>query len=136
MRENGSLDWTNAMLLVVLQEEKEAATQLLMSEMGLHLKTTATTTADVDLTDEETYLYMKRFQALDADGKGFITINDLRTHFKVGLSTPSAACQCRPTMFSHVQSTELCCRPLRYLKKGFLNHSYYNACLWNAAQLT
>ena len=54
-----------------------------MSEMGLHLKTTARTPTQVDLTDEETYLYMKRFQALDADGKGFITINDLRRHFKV-----------------------------------------------------
>ena len=57
--------------------------QFLMCEMGLHLKTTAPTTAEVDLTDEETYMYMKRFQALDADGKGFITINDLRTHFRV-----------------------------------------------------
>ena len=65
------------------QEEKEAATQFLMSEMGLHLKTTAPTTTQIDLTDEETYLSMKRFQALDVDGKGFITINDLRTHFKV-----------------------------------------------------
>jgi len=54
-----------------------------MSEMGLHLKTSAPTTTQVDLTDEETYLYMKRFQALDTDGKGFITINDLRKHFKV-----------------------------------------------------
>ena len=67
----------------MVQEEKEAATQFLMSEMGLHLKTTAPTASEVDLTDEETYLYMKRFQALDADGKGFITINDLRKHFKV-----------------------------------------------------
>jgi len=63
-----------------------------MSEMGLHLKTTAPTTADVDLSDEETYLYMKRFQALDTDGKGFITVNDLRTHFKV--STVSLAAPC------------------------------------------
>ena len=69
------------------QEEKEAAAQLLMSEMGLHLKKTAPTTTEVELSDEETYLYMKRFQALDADGKGFITINDLRTHFKVLLLT-------------------------------------------------
>ena len=68
---------------LMVQEEKEAATQFLMSEMGLHLKTTAPTASEVDLTDEETYLYMKRFQALDADGKGFITINDLRKHFKV-----------------------------------------------------
>jgi len=66
-----------------MQEEKEAAIQFLMSEMGLHLKTTVRHRTDVDLTDEETYLYMKRFQALDTDGKGFITINDLRTHFKV-----------------------------------------------------
>jgi len=72
---------------LLLQEEKEAATQFLMHEMGLHLKTTAPTAIEVDLTDEETYMYMKRFQALDTDGKGFITINDLREHFKV--STPS-----------------------------------------------
>jgi len=58
-----------------------------MSEMGLHLKTTAPTKTEVDLTDEETYLYMKRFQALDSDGKGFITINDLRKYFKVSIST-------------------------------------------------
>jgi len=68
---------------MMMQEEKDAATQFLMSEMGLHLKTTAPTTSEVDLSDEETYLYMKRFQALDADGKGFITVNDLRKHFKV-----------------------------------------------------
>jgi len=67
-----------------LQEEKDAAVQFLMSEMGLHLKTTAPSVAEVDLSDEETYMYMKRFQALDTDGKGFITVNDLRRHFKVG----------------------------------------------------
>ena len=68
----------------MMQEEKASAMQFLMSEMGLHLKRTARTPTQVDLTDEETYLYMKRFQALDVDGKGFITINDLRRHFKVG----------------------------------------------------
>jgi len=80
---------------LLLQEEKESATQFLMSEMGLHLKTTAPTTTEVDLTDEETYMYMKRFQALDTDGKGFITINDLRKHFKVStapLLPPSTLC--------------------------------------------
>ena len=73
---------------MLLQEEKEAAMQFLMGEMGLHLKTTAPTTSEVDLTDEETYMYMKRFQALDADNKGFITINDLRQHFKVSAAAP------------------------------------------------
>ena len=80
---------------MLLQEEKESATQFLMSEMGLHLKTTAPTTTEVDLTDEETYMYMKRFQALDTDGKGFITINDLRKHFKVSTAPflpPSTLC--------------------------------------------
>jgi len=67
----------------MIQEEQASTTQFLMSEMGLRLKTAVPTTSEVELTEEETYLYMKRFQALDADGKGFITINDLRKHFKV-----------------------------------------------------
>jgi len=72
-----------------MQEERESATQFLMNEMGLRLKTTVPTSSEVDLTDEETYLYMKRFQALDADGKGFITINDLRSHFKASTHSSS-----------------------------------------------
>ena len=55
--------------------------------MGLRLKEQAGKHhVTTNLDDDEALAYVKRFKALDFDNKGYITINDLRSFFKVNLS--------------------------------------------------
>jgi len=56
--------------------------------MGLDLKQQADN-VPVHLKPEEVRLFVSRFQNIDQDAKGFITVNDLRRHMKVcGLGVP------------------------------------------------
>jgi glycerol-3-phosphate dehydrogenase len=64
------------------KDEYKNAMEFLAVEMGLHLKKAASISSHVNFTEEEIYQYMRRFQALDADHKGYITVNDLRRYFK------------------------------------------------------
>lgn len=67
-----------------MQKERYEALQFLTHEMGLHLKDAHVAAhKQVNLTEDEIYSYVKRFQTLDTDNKGFLTVSDLRRHFKV-----------------------------------------------------
>jgi len=60
----------------------------LNTEMGMGLKTTTSPTGQLEaITEDEIELYIKRFRALDSDSKGFITVSDLRSYFKVTASS-------------------------------------------------
>lgn len=59
------------------------AMRFLDIEMGKSAKQRAVENAPLNLTKEETDTAIGRFKLLDSDKKGFITINDLRKHFKV-----------------------------------------------------
>lgn len=50
--------------------------------MGLDLRQTHPS-AHLQLSKDEINLYVKRFQRIDIDKKGYITVNDLRRHMKV-----------------------------------------------------
>lgn len=63
------------------QEEMERAKRFLRKEMGLDLGR-VTLDVPINFTKDEINQYVKRFKALDHDGKGYITVNDLRKYFK------------------------------------------------------
>ena len=52
--------------------------------MGLELGK-AEANVPINFTKDEINQYVKRFKSLDIDNKGYITVNDLRRYFKVGL---------------------------------------------------
>lgn len=66
----------------MLQEETARTTRFLKLEMGLDLKDESKN-VPINFTKEEINVYINRFRALDSDNKGYITVNDLRRHFKV-----------------------------------------------------
>jgi hypothetical protein len=86
------------------QKEHHDALQFLNVEMGLHLKDVhVAAQSKVNLTEDEIYAYVKRFQTLDSDNKGFLTVSDLRRYFKVcDLLTDSR------TSISRISQT-ICC---------------------------
>jgi len=59
--------------------------------MGLNLKDTSKN-VPINFTKDEINLYMKRFCALDTDKKGFVTVADLRSYFKVQLCSSVVFC--------------------------------------------
>ncbi|XP_064597841.1 LOW QUALITY PROTEIN: glycerol-3-phosphate dehydrogenase, mitochondrial-like [Liolophura sinensis] len=63
------------------KEEMEHCKRFLRREMGLDLKS-ASQNVPINFTKDEINQYVKRFQSLDADKKGYITVNDLRKYFK------------------------------------------------------
>lgn len=54
--------------------------------MGKSAKMRAVSDATLSLTKKEREKAIKRFNELDKDKKGYITVNDLRQHFKVSHS--------------------------------------------------
>lgn len=56
--------------------------RFLSLEMGLDLKDESKN-IPINFTKDEINVYIKRFRSLDTDNKGYITITDLRTYFKV-----------------------------------------------------
>ena len=74
------------------QEELAHADLFLRREMGLDIKQTSQ--AQLNFTKDEINQYVKRFKSLDMQDKGFITINDLRSYFKVSTwNSGIEACQ-------------------------------------------
>ncbi|XP_046386754.1 glycerol-3-phosphate dehydrogenase, mitochondrial [Ischnura elegans] len=56
----------------------EAATHFLQSEMGHNVNRASQERIPIDLTKEEVATYRKRFQAIDQERKGYVSINDIR----------------------------------------------------------
>ena len=66
------------------QAQHDHAMRFLRNEMGLGLKQERLK-ADISFTRDEYNKFADRFRALDHDHKGYITINDLRKYFEVGV---------------------------------------------------
>ena len=64
--------------------------------MGLDLRS-ASTNVPINFTKEEINEHVDKFKSLDCDNKGFITINDLRKHFKVSSLLPFSNQYCELT---------------------------------------
>ncbi|ESP00771.1 hypothetical protein LOTGIDRAFT_238523 [Lottia gigantea] len=64
------------------QEEMEKVKRFLRREMGLDIKRASESQVPINFSKDEINMYVKRFNSLDSDNKGYITINDLRRYFK------------------------------------------------------
>lgn len=59
------------------------ATEFLSHEMGQVVNRASRDKIEINLSKEEIALYIKRFQLIDKDNKGYVSINDIRRGLKV-----------------------------------------------------
>ena len=59
------------------------ATEFLQNEMGQTVNRASRDKIPINLTKEEIQLYIKRFNIIDKDHKGYVSINDIRRGLKV-----------------------------------------------------
>ncbi|XP_055316527.1 glycerol-3-phosphate dehydrogenase, mitochondrial isoform X2 [Sitodiplosis mosellana] len=68
------------------KEEKErqikSATEFLTNEMGQFVNRASRDKIPINLSKDEIQLYIKRFQIIDAENKGYVSINDIRRALK------------------------------------------------------
>lgn len=57
--------------------------------MGLQVNRQSRDKIPITLTKDEIQMYIKRFQVIDKDNKGYVSINDIRRSLKVTFSDPS-----------------------------------------------
>lgn len=74
---------TNLRLFFRLQKQYKAATDFLANEMGQTVNRASRDKIPINLTKDEIQLYIKRFQIIDKDNKGYVSINDIRRGLKV-----------------------------------------------------
>lgn len=64
------------------QNHIKKATEFLANEMGQIVNRASKEKIPINLTKEEIQLYIKRFQIIDKDNKGYVSINDIRRALK------------------------------------------------------
>lgn len=69
----------------ILQRQLEEAKALLQTEMGQNVNRASREKIPINLTKSEISDYVKRFNNLDVDKKGYISLNDLRRSLKVSI---------------------------------------------------
>lgn len=62
--------------------QHEQAIEFLKTDMGQDVNKASKEDLDINLSKEEVRTYVSRFQSLDVDKKGYISVNDLRRSFK------------------------------------------------------
>ncbi|XP_014207768.1 glycerol-3-phosphate dehydrogenase, mitochondrial isoform X3 [Copidosoma floridanum] len=72
------LKWSDAEKKKQLKE----ATEFIANEMGMIVNRTSRDKIPINLTKDEIQLYIKRFQIIDKDRKGYVSINDIRRGLK------------------------------------------------------
>lgn len=72
-------------LLYIFQKQYKAASDFLANEMGQTVNRASKDKIPINLTKDEIQLYIKRFQIIDKDNKGYVSINDIRRGLKVRL---------------------------------------------------
>jgi glycerol-3-phosphate dehydrogenase len=77
------LKWSNAEKQRQLQE----AIVFLKTQMGKDVNRTSRENIPINLTKEEMSKYVKRFNAIDREKKGYITVTDMTRSMKVGVAT-------------------------------------------------
>ena len=68
------------------QRQLEEAINFLKTQMGKDVNRTSRENIPINLTKDEMSKYVKRFNAIDKDKKGYITVTDLTKSMKVGLN--------------------------------------------------
>lgn len=74
-----------------MQKQIKAANEFLASEMGLMINRQSRDKIPITLTKDEVQMYIKRFQVIDKDNKGYVSINDIRRGLKVIFSGPCSS---------------------------------------------
>ncbi|XP_065221451.1 glycerol-3-phosphate dehydrogenase, mitochondrial isoform X2 [Planococcus citri] len=64
------------------QKQYKAASDFLANEMGQTVNRASKDKIPINLTKDEIQLYIKRFQIIDKDNKGYVSINDIRRGLK------------------------------------------------------
>ncbi|KAK9870611.1 hypothetical protein WA026_008172 [Henosepilachna vigintioctopunctata] len=72
------LNWTNE----EKKKQVQMATDFLAHEMGQNVNRVSRDKIPINLNKEEIQLYIKRFQIIDKDHKGYVSINDIRRSLK------------------------------------------------------
>ncbi|XP_046745836.1 glycerol-3-phosphate dehydrogenase, mitochondrial isoform X1 [Diprion similis] len=65
------------------QRQHREASEFLANEMGQMVNRASRDKIPINLTKEEIQLYIKRFQIIDKDRKGYVSINDIRRGLKL-----------------------------------------------------
>lgn len=68
---------------LTLQKQIKAASEFLANEMGQMVNRASRDKIPINLSKDEIQTYIKRFQIIDVDRKGFVSINDIRRSLKV-----------------------------------------------------
>lgn len=71
------------MVYYLLQNQIKQANEFLASQMGLMINRASRDKIPITLTKDEIQMYIKRFQVIDKDNKGYVSINDIRRSLKV-----------------------------------------------------
>lgn len=69
--------------VMCLQRQLDAAVKYLQQEMGQNVNRASREKIPINLSKSEISEYVKRFNSLDTDKKGYISLNDLRASLKV-----------------------------------------------------
>lgn len=67
----------------LLQQQEKLATEFLCQQMGLVANRAVKEKIQLNLSPEEIKTYKKRFEIMDKDKKGFVSITDIRRGLKV-----------------------------------------------------
>lgn len=73
------LKWSND----TKKQQMEAATRFLQEEMGQMVNRQSRDKQPINLTKDEIQQYIKRFQIIDKDRKGYVSITDIQRGLKV-----------------------------------------------------
>ncbi|XP_001599125.1 glycerol-3-phosphate dehydrogenase, mitochondrial isoform X1 [Nasonia vitripennis] len=65
------------------KKQLKAATEFIANEMGQVVNRASRDKIPINLTKDEIQLYIKRFQIIDKDRKGYVSINDIRRGLKL-----------------------------------------------------
>lgn len=65
------------------KKQHKEASSFLANEMGQMVNRASRDKIPINLTKDEIQLYIKRFQIIDKDRKGYVSINDIRRGLKV-----------------------------------------------------
>lgn len=65
------------------KKQQKEASDFLANEMGQVVNRASRDKIPINLTKDEIQLYIKRFQIIDKDRKGYVSINDIRRGLKV-----------------------------------------------------
>ena len=69
-----------------MQRQTDLAIEFLSAQMGKQVNKTMKDEVEISLNKAEIKEYVKRFNALDYDKKGFVSINDIRNSLEVSYS--------------------------------------------------